>query len=312
MIQKIMMWCLLAVGLLTSCTQELDPNKPVYVRVETTMGDVTVMLYDDTPLHRDNFIKLCQENAYEGLLFHRIIKDFVVQGGDPASKAHEPGVLYGDGDGGYTVPAEILPNHFNKRGALIDAKESDEVNPERRSAGTQFCFIQGKKWTDEELDGIEERINNTRRTWLYYKFQTRLKQENPAAEYLLGKALLLGEDAPQDLARGEALLNRAIENGHEYAAYVLGKAYLEGSAVAQDIPKAIGYLTMAAEKGAAENTLDAYRRDIEQFFDITKTEPEAISFEVVSDYIRELGRQAYAPKTQARKLSALREFCKAA
>ena len=133
MIHKIMMWCLLAVGLLTSCTQELDPNKPVYVRVETTMGDVTVMLYDDTPLHRDNFIKLCQENAYEGLLFHRIIKDFVVQGGDPASKAHEPGVLYGDGDGGYTVPAEILPNHFNKRGALIDAKESDEVNPERHS-----------------------------------------------------------------------------------------------------------------------------------------------------------------------------------
>lgn len=103
----------------------------------------------------------------------------MVQGGDPNSKAHEPGALYGDGDGGYTVPAEILPNHFNKRGALIDAKEGDEVNPERESAGTQFCFIQGKIWNDEELDGIEKRINNTRRNWLYYVFQSRLKKQHP-------------------------------------------------------------------------------------------------------------------------------------
>ena len=230
MIQKIMMWCLLAVGLLTSCTQKLDPNKPVYVRVETTMGDVTVMLYDDTPLHRDNFIKLCQENAYEGLLFHRIIKDFVVQGGDPASKAHEPGVLYGDGDGGYTVPAEILPNHFNKRGALIDAKESDEVNPERRSAGTQFCFIQGKKWTDEELDGIEERINNTRRTWLYYKFQARLKQENPTlaqtdmADELHMQTTLLVEDTLSTL---EPM--RIPEEHREVYRTLGGSPHLDGS-----------------------------------------------------------------------------------
>ena len=138
------------------------------------MGDVTVKLYDDTPLHRDNFIKLCQENAYEGVLFHRIIKDFVVQGGDPTSVAHEPGVLYGDGDGGYTVPAEILPNHFNKRGALIDAKEIDDVNPERASAGTQFCYIQGKRWTDAGLDSMEVRINQIRKNWLVSVFKHRL------------------------------------------------------------------------------------------------------------------------------------------
>lgn len=165
---------------MTACgPEQLEEGKPVYVTVSTNMGDVTVMLYDDTPLHRDNFIKLCQDNAYEGVLFHRVIKEFVVQGGDPNSKAHEPGALYGDGDGGYTVPAEILPNHFNKRGALIDAKEGDEVNPERESAGTQFCFIQGKVWNDEELDGIEKRINNTRRNWLYYVFQSRLKKQHP-------------------------------------------------------------------------------------------------------------------------------------
>lgn len=94
---------LLVLFTLISCGDKpLDPSKPVYVTVKTTMGDVTVLLYDDTPLHRDNFIRLCQSGEYEGMLFHRIIKDFVVQGGDPTSKAHEPGVLYGDGDGGYT------------------------------------------------------------------------------------------------------------------------------------------------------------------------------------------------------------------
>lgn len=120
---------LLLLTLVACGDKPLDPNKPVYVKIKTTMGDVTVLLYDDTPLHRDNFIKLCQSNEYEGMLFHRVIKEFVVQGGDPESKAHEPGALYGDGDGGYTVPAEILPNHFNKKGALIDAKEIDAVNP---------------------------------------------------------------------------------------------------------------------------------------------------------------------------------------
>lgn len=170
-----------SLSFLISCQSgALDPTKPVYVTIRTTMGDVTVQLYDDTPLHRDNFIKLCQSGEYEGMLFHRIIKDFVVQGGDPASKAHEPGVLYGDGDGGYTVPAEIIPAHFNKRGALIDAKEPDDVNPARASAGTQFCFVQGKKLTDQELDEKEARINEIRRNWLYYTFRDRLIKENPA------------------------------------------------------------------------------------------------------------------------------------
>lgn len=165
---------------LFGCTEkELDPDKPVYVTISTSMGDVTVMLYDDTPLHRDNFIRLCRENTYNNVLFHRIIKDFVVQGGDPASKAKDPDAVYGDGDGGYTVPAEILPNHFNKRGALIDAKIGDADNPERASAGTQFCFVQGKIQTDEDLNANEERINNIRHNWLYHKFKKRLLQEDP-------------------------------------------------------------------------------------------------------------------------------------
>ena len=192
----------------TSCGEKkLDPTKPVYVKVETTMGDVTVRLYDETPLHRDNFIRLCQENAYEGVLFHRIIKEFVVQGGDPDSRAHEPGKLYGENGGGYTVPAEILPQFFNKRGALIDAKEGDDVNPERASAGTQFCFVQGKVWDDAGLDGIENRINQIREAWLYSIFRHRLLEQHPDwaseenAETLHLEATLLLQDTLATLPR---------------------------------------------------------------------------------------------------------------
>lgn len=167
--------------LFSNCTDRpLDPNKPVYVKIKMTMGDVTVLLYDDTPLHKENFIKLCQENAHDNVLFHRIVQDFVVQGGDPTSKAHEAGVRYGGDGGGYTVPAEILPHYFNKKGALIDAKLGDDVNPERASAGTQFCFVQGKVLTDEELAEKEERINEIRRNWLYHKFRKQLSEEYPA------------------------------------------------------------------------------------------------------------------------------------
>lgn len=174
---------LLALCLLTGCAQKqkpLDPGKPVYVKIKTSMGDVTAVLYDDTPLHKENFIKLCQENTYDGVLFHRIVKDFVVQGGDPNSKEREPGVRYGGYSGGYTVPAEILPHYFNKRGVLLDAKKGDNENPERASAGTQFCFMQGKVMTDEELDNTEIRINDIRRNWLYYKFRKELTEKEPS------------------------------------------------------------------------------------------------------------------------------------
>lgn len=171
--------------LVAGCAQKekpLDPEKPVYVTIKTSMGDVTVVLYDDTPLHKDNFIKLCQENIYDGVLFHRIVKDFVVQGGDPTSKEREEGVRYGSNSGGYTVPAEILPHYFNKRGVLLDAKKGDDVNPERASAGTQFCFMQGKVMTDEELDAAEIRINDIRRNWLYHKLKKELCEADPAME----------------------------------------------------------------------------------------------------------------------------------
>lgn len=154
-------------------------NQKTYVTVHTNQGDFTLMLYDDTPVHRDNFIRLCKDGTYEGVLFHRVIKDFLIQGGDPQSKERIPGKGYGDGDGGYVVYNEILPDHFCKKGALIDAKLGDDVNPTRMSAGTQFCVVQGKTFTDEQLDATEARMNEWHKNHLYHLARYELMLENP-------------------------------------------------------------------------------------------------------------------------------------
>ena len=113
--------------------------------IHTTMGDITAKLYNDTPLHRDNFIKLINEGWYEGSPFHRVIQNFMIQGG---------GNKDGQQDPGYTVPAEILPNHFHKKGALSAARMGDQVNPEKASSGSQFYIVQGRVMDDRYLDAV--------------------------------------------------------------------------------------------------------------------------------------------------------------
>ncbi len=114
------------------------------VRIETSLGAITVLLYGDTPGHRDNFLKLVKDGTYEGTLFHRVIDKFMVQAGDPDSKTAKPGQRLGAGDIGYTQPAEILyPKHYHKRGALAAARQGDQVNPEKRSSGCQFYIVTG-------------------------------------------------------------------------------------------------------------------------------------------------------------------------
>ena len=126
------------------------------VKIETTEGDITLLLYDDTPLHRDNFIKLVKAKFYDGVLFHRVINEFMIQGGDPNSKNAEPGKMLGDGDVGYTIPAEFkTPQIYHKRGALAAAREGDDTNPEKASSGCQFYIVVGKQFTNEQLDQME-------------------------------------------------------------------------------------------------------------------------------------------------------------
>ncbi len=115
------------------------------------------MLYDDTPLHRDNFIKLVNENVYDSLLFHRVIEGFMIQGGDPDSKNARPGQMLGEGSLGYNIPAEFRPNLFHKRGTLCAAREGDDVNPQKESSSSQFYIVQGRTWNDMELNMIEQR-----------------------------------------------------------------------------------------------------------------------------------------------------------
>ena len=116
------------------------------------MGDILVRLYDETPLHRDNFLKLAGEGFFDGTLFHRVIKDFMIQGGDPDSKGAPAGKSLGTGGPGYTVKAEfVYPQLFHKRGALSAARLGDEMNPERESSGSQFYIVTGEEITDETL-----------------------------------------------------------------------------------------------------------------------------------------------------------------
>lgn len=151
----------------TSEMTEKDINNvegPV-VEIETTMGNIIVMLYNDTPLHRDNFLKLVKEGFYDGVLFHRVINDFMVQTGDPDSKEAKPGQMLGSGNPGYTIEAEIdYPRHYHKYGAIAAARTGDAVNPERRSSGSQFYIVTGEKMSEGQIERMaEQAVMNERR-----------------------------------------------------------------------------------------------------------------------------------------------------
>ncbi|MFC4211744.1 peptidylprolyl isomerase [Pedobacter lithocola] len=128
-----------------------------YIRIKTAFGDCIVKLYNETPLHRDNFLKLTKEGYYNGTLFHRVIKDFMIQGGDPDSRNAKPDSLLGEGGPKYTIPAEFRDSLFHKKGVLAAAREGDGVNPSKASSGSQFYLVQGKVFTDEQLNIVEEK-----------------------------------------------------------------------------------------------------------------------------------------------------------
>ncbi|MEE1222156.1 MAG: peptidylprolyl isomerase, partial [Bacteroidaceae bacterium] len=128
------------------------------VKIITPKGDILVRLYDETPLHRDNFIKLVREGYYNGTLFHRVIKDFMIQGGDPDSKGAPADKMLGMGGPGYTIDAEILPTLCHKRGALAAARQGDEVNPERRSSGSQFYIVWGQVFNPGQMNQLSKQL----------------------------------------------------------------------------------------------------------------------------------------------------------
>lgn len=158
---KKMLFSLLSLLIITGAFAQKDStlkkkDRKKDVLLQTTMGDITIRLSDSTPLHRDNFLKLVKVHFYDGILFHRVIKDFMIQAGDPNSKTAKPGEPLGNGGPGYTVPAEFRSTLFHKKGVIAAARMGDNVNPEKASSGSQFYLAQGKKFTDEELDNLEK------------------------------------------------------------------------------------------------------------------------------------------------------------
>ena len=151
-----LLWIAVLAGILFSCQQ-----KDTMVKISTEHGDMIVKLYDETPQHRDNFLKLVNEGFFDSLLFHRVMSEFMIQGGDPNSKGAEPGAMLGNGGPGYTIPANFINSLIHKKGALAAARQPDQVNPEKASSGSQFYIVQGKTWTDDELTQLEGRIGMT-------------------------------------------------------------------------------------------------------------------------------------------------------
>lgn len=143
--------------------KEGNMDNQTLVRIETSLGDIKVKLYNETPKHRDNFIKLAKQGAYEGTLFHRVIKDFMIQAGDPDSKNAPKGKMLGSGDVGYTLPAEfVYPQLFHKKGVLSAARQGDNVNPKKESSGCQFYIVTGKVFNDSTLLSMENQKNENR------------------------------------------------------------------------------------------------------------------------------------------------------
>ena len=154
------------VTILTACgagsKKQNEMEKRTQVKFETTLGEIVVELYNETPQHRDNFIKLAKEGIYDSTLFHRVIRQFMIQAGDPDSKTASDTAMLGSGDVGYTIPAEFVPQFFHKKGALAAARMGDDVNPQRESSGCQFYIVTGRKFREAQLLDMAAQKNNSR------------------------------------------------------------------------------------------------------------------------------------------------------
>jgi cyclophilin family peptidyl-prolyl cis-trans isomerase len=160
--------------------------KNKYVKIETSRGSCIIRLYNETPLHRNNFVRLAKKHVFDGTLFHRVINNFMIQGGDPDSKNSKPGAVLGEGDLGYTVPAEFRDSLFHKKGVLAAARDD---NPEKASSASQFYLVQGKIFTDEQIDDLE----NNRLKFKIPDWQRKIYKTNGGTPHLDKNYTVYGE-----------------------------------------------------------------------------------------------------------------------
>lgn len=224
---------------ITACTGNQKKNNNMandnatLVKIETTMGDITVKLYDETPKHKENFIKLVKEGVYDSTLFHRVIKNFMIQAGDPTSKTASATDTLGSGDVGYTIPAEFNPKFFHKRGVLAAARQGDDVNPNKESSGCQFYIVTGRKFSEAQIINMENQMNEAR---LDTVFQA-LARKHMKEIYKMRKAndmegLMELQDSLENQARKEVAKEPALKfTPEQIKAYttVGGAPHLDGS-----------------------------------------------------------------------------------
>ena len=179
----------------TSSNEQADITKgTVRVKIETRLGDIVVRLYDATPNHRDNFVKLVKEGYYDGTLFHRVIKNFMIQGGDPDSKGAPADKSLGEGGPDYTLEAEIRTGLYHKRGALAAAREGDDTNPERRSSGSQFYIVWGRTFSPRQIEYLDEKLKTEHpETGGLTEMQQRIYASQGGTPHLDGQYTVFGE-----------------------------------------------------------------------------------------------------------------------
>ena len=224
---------------ITACTGNQKKNNNMandnatLVKIETTMGDITVKLYDETPKHKENFIKLVKEGVYDSTLFHRVIKNFMIQAGDPTSKTASATDTLGSGVVGYTIPAEFNPKFFHKRGVLAAARQGDDVNPNKESSGCQFYIVTGRKFSEAQMINMENQMNEAR---LDTVFQA-LARKHMKEIYKMRKAndmegLMELQDSLENQARKEVAKEPALKfTPEQIKAYttVGGAPHLDGN-----------------------------------------------------------------------------------
>ncbi|MCH5228155.1 MAG: peptidylprolyl isomerase [Muribaculaceae bacterium] len=228
----------------------MENTDGVLVELKTTLGDIVVNLYNDTPLHRDNFVKLVKDGYYDGLLFHRVIDSFMIQTGDPDSKDAAPGKMLGSGNPGYTIEAEIdYPKHYNKYGALAAARTGDQVNPERRSSGSQFYIVTGRKMTEQQFEAMkmrqhQEELENTFRKLVNENRDTiqqlQAAGNSEALENLRQELIKKTEESVDSRVLPENIKNDYITKGgapHLDGAYTVFGEVVKGMDVVEKIQK---------------------------------------------------------------------------
>ena len=224
------------------------------VVISTPKGDITLRLFDDTPKHRDNFLKLARTGFYDSTLFHRVIDGFMIQGGDPDSKGAAPGIELGNGGPGYSIPAEITPAHFHRRGVLAAAREDDKVNPARLSSGSQFYIVQGKVFTAEKLDMLEKEQNSLAKQRIFVEIMDR-------PENLTLRNQFFSPDAKSDTAHFRFLLDTLNQMiGREFTAdkiFRLSGAAREAYTTVGGAPHLDGKYTIFGEVVSGMEVVDA-------------------------------------------------------